>query len=236
MKKVLVLVLVLVLFFSLSINGYCNDKCYGDFDSNKFTTIYLQGGKLFKKEIEELNKCIPGNPSLKDKIDYIAVEIIRAIDAGKINTGNDGIKKINDVISIFELNAKHGNTSSQHNLAAIYNSDPKSRVFQLIGNDYKKFVYWTKIAASNGDPRSIFNLAVRMASIPDKSVEVIKSDYEMAYILHYVILLESKKYHIDYLLPFVNKGITKLEKRFDDRKKEELIKIASTFNLKTLAP
>ena len=106
----------------------------------------------------------------------------------------------------------------------------------MIGNDYKKFVYWTKIAASNGDPRSIFNLAVRMASIPDKSVEVIKSDYEMAYILHYVILLESKKYHIDYLLPFVNKGITKLEKRFDDRKKEELIKIASTFNLKTLAP
>ena len=209
--------------------NYCDR--YLDADIDELTALFQQKNGAFRLEIGSLDKCISKHPGLKHNINYVAVDILLGIDSGKISAEDDGIEKINNTIAIFELLARHSHYPAQHNLAGLYNPDPTTNVFKLIGLNYEKFVYWTKIAASNGEPRSMFNLAERMARPPEDSADGIASDYETAFMLFTLIK------HEKYVNPqYVSNKIINLGKKFSVERKGQLVEAAKTFDLKDLAP
>ncbi len=229
-QTVFVLILALV-----SLNTYAESNCSEKFDHKGFIHKIVLGGKVLKAELSKVQECANKNAEQRDKLDFGAIEMLTILDNGELDKAYRTQKLVHSIISVLEFSAKAGSHSAQHNLASIYNSDPSAEVYKLIKNDHKKFVYWTRQAASNGDPRSMLNLASRMIGINGKGVEGIPVDYEKALKLLMAIIVVGKQYDISYLMPTIQAEMSKLKNHMDEKRMRELIKEMKSFNLKQLA-
>lgn len=108
-----------------------------------------------------LERCLPGNAAMQEEIDYLAVMSLEALEA----LPSEHHPALADLaVRTLRANAETGFASSQHNYAAVHNARPGSLVAQTVPQDYPTFVHWTRKAASQKEPRSLFNLAVRLAA------------------------------------------------------------------------
>lgn len=141
-----------------------------------------------------------------------------------------------------EINARAGYASSQHNYAMLFNEQPGSLLTKLIKQDQMKFGLWTKMAAAQGEPRALFNLAMRMA-VGLKEAGISK-DLETAYIL--LILLEQlssdpdlemgAKNVLNGIEPFITQTKAKISSTLGKKRTKQLAADAAGFNYTTLAP
>ena len=110
-----------------------------------------------------LERCLPGNSAMQEEIDYLAVMSFEALDA----LPAEHQPALADLaVRTLRANAQAGFASSQHNYAAAHKARPGSQVAQMVPQDHATFVHWTRKAASQKEPRSLFNLAVRLAAEP----------------------------------------------------------------------
>ncbi len=209
--------------------------CAAKFDHNTFVHQAMLGGKVLKNALNSLEECVHKSNKLRNKLDFTAIEMVMRLDKGEMDAAYRTQSKVQDLISIFELCAHADSKSAQHNLATLYNSNPSGHIFKLIGKHHDKFVYWTRQAAANGDPRSIFNLAVRMATTPNNSVKGIPIDHELAYKSFMAIAIIGQKIDISYLMPMIKREVAKLRNKIGDKRTRELLNEMNTFDLRQLA-
>jgi len=232
LKSMLVFI---VIFVCSSVYSVELPTCAAKFDHNAFVHQAMLGGKVLKNSLNNLQKCVHKNNVVRDKLDFTAIEMVMRLDNGEMDKAYRTQSKVQDLISIFELCAHAGSKSAQHNLATLYNSNSSGHIFKLMGKNHEKFVYWTRQAAANGDPRSIFNLAVRMATTPENSVKGIPIDHELAYKSFMAIAIIGQKTDIGYLILMIKREVAKLRNKIGDKRMRELLNEINTFELKQLA-
>ncbi len=111
--------------------------------------------------LDTLKTCVPGNKALQQEVDDLAVDSFDAL--GRMDEG--GRRPFAEfATAALLINAQAGFPSSQHNYAAAHNADPHGLLHLYVPQDMPTFMYWTRAAAAQKEPRALFNLAVRLAS------------------------------------------------------------------------
>lgn len=110
--------------------------------------------------LSQLKQCLPDSQDTQEEIDYLAIEsldLLESIPAESQDSLADFIARA------LLANAEAGFAPSQHNYASIHNAAPGSLIQRAVPQDYATFIHWTRKAASQKEPRALFNLAVRLA-------------------------------------------------------------------------
>lgn len=186
-----------------------------------------------------LKNCLSANEENQGAIDAFALQTLSLLD--KFPADRQA-KVANFTKKALELNANTGYASSQHNLACLYNDRPGSLLAKFIKQDQMKFGYWTKMAASQSEPRAVFNLAMRMAvGIKEASIE---RDLETAYKL--LVLLERLspnsdlgKYEMEVfreMKPFIAHTKASIEGKLGKKRAKRIAEKTTDFSYATLAP
>ena len=133
--------------------------------------------------LEEMKDCLTGDARGQALIDSSATSAIGMMEMNRslMSPGPalpaPGIMRF--VVRTLEINANHGNASSQYHYASLFNARPGSMPARLVPQSQEKFSFWTRAAAAQREPRALFELAVRMADgAPEAGIE---KDIETAY-------------------------------------------------------
>ena len=116
----------------------------------------------------------------------------------------------------------------------LYNARPNSIISKLVVQDNHEFVKWTVEAASRGEPRAMFNLAMRMAS--ETPVSGFDQDFETAFILLKMIERINTEHNNVFksYMPYVSQTQDRISKKFDTVKIETLVQRSKSFDLSSL--
>lgn len=121
----------------------------------------FKGGRRAQQDfMSQLKRCLPGSKDMQEGIDYLAVESLDALESIPAES-HDSFADF--IVQALLINAEAGFPSSQHNYASVHNAAPGSLVQRIVPQNYATFIYWTRKAASQKEPRALFNLAVRLA-------------------------------------------------------------------------
>lgn len=186
-----------------------------------------------REYLAKLGACAARTPEFRARVDYVAVDALDAI--GAVPEGSRGRWTV-FVADVLRLNANAGEKASQHNLAGMYNAEPGTTLARSFGQDHGRFIYWTRRAASQGEPRAMFNLAVRLAA-GDASAGVLP-DPALAYQTYLALepMLIRYRPQLDQLHPVVEGAKLKLEQELGEERTKALKKSAGSFSLAALAP
>lgn len=220
-------------FVPVQAAGDCLD--YSDID--KWLKIGTKAGEEREQEYDALKSCIIEKPGLQSVLDKMAVKALGALD----DVSGNSRQVLADLAKrSFMINAEIGYPSSQHNLANLYNYDPKSPHKVYFEYNEEKFAYWTRKAASNAEPRSLFNMAVRLAS--DEPVVGFPQDKELASVLFMLFddFVEVYPDDLSHLKPYSDRFKSDLRR---DLRKGDIVKSTlriitryDQFDYSTLAP
>lgn len=121
----------------------------------------FNGGQQAQQDfLSQLKRCLPGSGGMQEDVDYLAVESLHALESIPAES-QDSFADF--IVQALLVNAEAGFPSSQHNYASVHNAAPGSAVQRAVPQDYATFIYWTRKAASQKEPRALFNLAARLA-------------------------------------------------------------------------
>jgi hypothetical protein len=107
---------------------------------------------------------------------------------------------------------------------------------RLVTQNYSTFIYWTRKAAVQKEPRALFNLATRMAD--DDPVQGLAQDLPTAYtILSFLEHFYSKGQLLPpEMMAYIKKTREKISKKLGVSRTKQLDAAITTFDFSTLAP
>jgi hypothetical protein len=157
----------------------CANPCAGKIDIQAWAAKYKEGLRARNLLLSEIRTCTTTTPASEIAFDALAVQGIRVASSfTEVPVEQrEGFLRFNaDLLWVL---AEAGFPNSQHNLAALHNARPGSLEQGAIRQDSQIFMYWTRQAAAQGEPRALFNLAARTArGIPEFGLA---QDQAMAY-------------------------------------------------------
>lgn len=240
MNKFLPVLVQLLIVFSLATGTEVfAAQCAVDVSSETWA-FKLHANKQQQAEyLAALKPCISNDVKAQAAVDTLAITSLSDLD----ELPTDQQSKVADfVIQTLEINARAGYASSQHNYAMLFNERPGSLLTKLIKQDQMTFGLWTKMAAAQGEPRALFNLAMRMA-VGLKEAGIAK-DLETAYTL--LILLEQlstdpnleigAKNVLQGIEPFITQTKAAISSTLGKKRTKQISATAAYFNYSTLAP
>lgn len=241
MKMRLVVQLLLAVLVPLILTSVTSQalavSCNELLSDNKWIKKLASSKEQQAAYLTKLNKYVKSDVKNQAKLDTLIVMSFPVLD--KISPEKQA-KIANFLVRAFELNASSGFASSQHNLATTFNAPPGSTEEKLVKQDQSKFGFWTKTAAAQGEPRAIFNLAMRMATgVPEAGID---KDVETAYILLSILehkfseLTPESQQQIEDAMPFVAQYKTAITKQLGKDTTEKLLTQVPDYNLAGLAP
>ncbi len=189
--------------------------------------------------LKDLKVCVAEDAKNQNAVDSLAVGSLQVMHKLPADYQRGAA---NFIMQALQLNAEAGFASSQHNLAALFNAPPRSLLSKLINQDQMKFGYWTRKAAAQGEPRALFNLAMRMdTGVPEAGIE---KDPETAYKLLTILEKlkddpkndENAKAVFEQMTPAIADEKANIAKAVGDKRAAELAADAAKFDYSTLAP
>jgi hypothetical protein len=149
--------------FAMAAGLACANPCAEKIDIQKWAEKYKEGLRARNQTLSEIRTCIATAPQSYIAFDTLAILSIKAstsLTEASVEQ-REGFLRFNaDLLWVL---AEAGFPNSQHNLAAMHNARPGSLEQGAIRQDSKIFMYWTRHAAAQGEPRAMFNLAARLA-------------------------------------------------------------------------
>lgn len=202
--------------------------------ADNWPKVFDDGPKARRDFLSQLKTCLPGRPDMQQEVDDLAVDSLDTLGA----MARDEQKPLADfAVQAFRIDAEAGFASSQHNYAAVHNARPGSLIQRLVPQDYPTFIYWTRKAAAQKEPRALFNLAVRMAD--DKPPAGVARDFATAYtILTYLArTYDVKGYNLPPgMMTYIKQGRAKLARKLGRKEVRKLTTNVSTFDFSKLSP
>ena len=180
--------------------------------------------------------CVKGVEGMAKRNDDLAVSLLKF--ASELPQ-DAGVILVQITASALQQGAVADYASSQHNLAALHNAKPGSIVADAIRQDDALFMTMTRYAASGKDPRSLFNLAMRLDTV---SVQEGRRDPETAYILLTAVQGIARDQGMDHdedgvdMLASIKAYKDRLGAELGPTAVERLIQTAATFDFTSLAP
>lgn len=198
-----------------------------------FVKAFTADQKSQNAFIKQLKTCLPTNTTLQRQTDDFVVDSLAIVNRFP---KKDQQLVVDFNLKVLKVNAEAGFASSQHNYAAVYNARPGSLLQKLIPQNYCTFIYWTRKAAAQKEPRALFNLAVRLAA--KKPVPYVKHDPQTAYIIFNYL---QQYYATNPQLPKqMSKYITKIKaellQQLGKKEAKKLDAQSMHFNFASLAP
>lgn len=206
-----------------------SQECHTVFTKEQLFQAFNYKNKEQTHYLEIVEKCVSESELLQEFLDNLTSTLL--LNMPKDKPLKDKFADL--TVKLLYLNAKVGFAPSQHNFAAIHNVDPNSKVF-LVPQNYKTFMLWTRKAAAQGEPRALFNLAMRYA-IGDERVNLSK-DPVMAYKLLAVIAQMNDKLQgkLGPIMSHVNKYKAKIKSEIGAEKARKISKEVDDFDLSSL--
>lgn len=206
--------------------------CEYDFTMENWLNSFDSSPAKQKAMLDMFSSCLANDPDAQERVDYLVVESLTLLQ--KLDKPIQ--KAFMDYnLKILLMNAQAGFASSQHNYASLHNANPASLEFKLVPQSQKTFIYWTKMAASQAEPRALFNLAVRYADTNPPAG--LKYDPAMAYRL---FLLLNRDYgenpNMGALLEYSKKEMERLKPILGEKTAHRIKKSLSSFDYGFLAP
>lgn len=202
------------------------------------TPSFLKSLENMDSYLEEVKLCLKDeHPEYKSKTIDKAASLIIAIDSGAFKDDPDSEKAYFEKgKTLLKTMADLEEPVSQHNYATLHNGQQGKRIFHLTGYQPQIFAKWTKRAASNYEPRSMFNLAVRLVN--NKSEEDgFPKNLRVAYTLFLLLdLLIEKLYQkqLGHLKPIYEPMKKKIEEELSKWRIEEIKENFRQFDFKSL--
>jgi hypothetical protein len=157
----------------------CADPCAEKINIRIWAEKYREGFTARNQTLSEIRTCIATTPQSEIAFDTLAIQGIRAASSFTETSMEQRESFLRFNADLLWILAEAGFANSQHNLAALHNARPGSLEQTAIRQDLRIFIYWTRQAAAQGEPRAMFNLAARLArGIPELGVA---QDQAMAY-------------------------------------------------------
>ena len=228
------LLFVLLLGLSLGLRaqeptGDISQECYLALGKEQLLQAFLYTEQEQTSYLKTVEDCLYESKTLQAVFDDFISTLLLSMQQ------NPSLQEdLSDLtVKLLHLNAAAGFAPSQHNFAAIHNSDPNSQI-SIVPQDYPTFMFWTRKAASQGEPRSLFNLAMRYAfGVPE--INLIK-DSAMAYKLLIVIDDMNKEFSggLESIMPYVEKYKTEIETELGTDQAMDISEQAKLFDISTL--
>lgn len=203
--------------------------CPDDISFETWAEAFKGGRQTQEDFLSLLRQCLPDSKETQEEIDYLAVESLDLLESVPAES-QDSLVEF--VVRALLINAEAGFPSSQHNYASVHNAAPGTLVQRMVPQDYATFIYWTRRAASQKEPRALFNLAVRLAdAAPPNGMA---QDLSTAYLI--LAFLQNLK---DCGLPpaaiaYASETKRKISKRLGPTETEQLDASVASFDFSTL--
>ena len=186
-----------------------------------------------------LKHCLDADPEMQAYTDEQWLMFYQGLEHDDSLTASQKEGMTRWLTLILMQNAAAGYASSQHNLAVTFNAPADSLLAKAMPQDMEKFIYWTRKAAAQKEPRALFNLSMRyLYGLPEAGVP---QDTEMAYVLLKGALvevdkLEGKDSRTDEMHAAYKPFADKMCKALNPAKCAELASLVSEFNFGVLDP
>ena len=182
-----------------------------------------------------LAPCLSNNSELTDHVVYLAIEgLIRLADIPEVPRPHWAML----IGEVLRLTAMNGDATSQHNLASMHQAEPGSALATAFPQDQGRFVYWTCMAAAQGEPRALFNLTMQLAHGGiDTTPTSGRPNSETAYLLmHALGPILAPFPQLEVFREALATERPELEKKLGSTKVEALTREAAGFDLTSIAP
>lgn len=208
-------------------------KCAIELSVDNWLRSFDTDPHLQQPMLDRLASCLPQDPAARELVDYLAT---RSLDAADVLEEDARVSFVEYNVEVLHLNALAGHPSSQHNYAVVHNAEPGTLIYQIVPQDQKVFVYWTRKAASQGEPRAVFNLAARMGR--DNPPQGIDYNPALAYTL---LALLKDTYEHDPSFPkdmmeFIVAEVMRLADVIDTGQRDDAARALKKFDFAMLAP
>lgn len=202
---------ILIMFLSCSDlfaeSGLSLEKCANLLGRDSLKNVASLNAKEFNKKLEYLNKCSSIYPG--QRVELFVPRIVDHLGSlenikNKVAVGKEKLHG-ERLLKILRLCVNEGEPSCMHNYASLHNVNPESRIINYFPVDDIKFAKWTKKAAEAGDPRSMFNLIVRISRKPAPSGFEYNLEKAKAIAKKLKIKIETDYPQLKYMLPYIEK-------------------------------
>lgn len=209
--------------------GDCPERISIDF----LLRFALASQTSVEADLIRLFPCLKAKPKLQPDMDSAAIRMLNSmyeLDEPSRSTAA-GL-----IAAVLKVNASSGFPSSQHNYATLFNMDPQSPLNEYFARNDAKFAYWTRKAASNREPRALFNLAVRLAD--DKRITGFPQDRRLAYFLISELETSIRMYpkRLMMLEPYVAKYKSELAENLGEDELRQIPNAFRDFDFSSLSP
>lgn len=157
----------LVLFLLLvSTSTYSSTNCKQVTTKKQWVEALKYNADAQNNYYKDLKTCLNGNGEYQDLINQYSVA---TLDFTETKLTESHTIFITHIERSLLLSAQAGHAPSMHNYAALFNAQPGSKLSANLPQNYKTFMAWTIKAARKAEPRSIFNLAMRLTyGVPEE--------------------------------------------------------------------
>ncbi len=149
----------IVLVAGVAVASPCTEKPGID----DWTRTYISGLHARSKVLAEICQCIQAMPDTRlhfDNIANLGLKISGMSSDASLQQ-REGFARFNaDLLWVL---ANSGFALSQHNLATLHNAESGTIAQTAIRQDQLIFIFWTRKAAAQGEPRALFNLSMRLS-------------------------------------------------------------------------
>ncbi|PCI42411.1 MAG: hypothetical protein COB46_00025 [Rhodospirillaceae bacterium] len=170
-------------------------------------------GKSIGTYFTDLDSCLFHNKVLQKQLNDTAVHFIETLPSVDEQELRKNISKF--LKRALLLNATHNFAPSQYIYALIHNAPPESMIAKIFEQNYGIYAKWVHLADQHGEPRAIFDTAIRMAA--KTPVEGFSQSPQMSYVR--VLYLEKNVEEFSQQMPWLTEELVPL--------KQSLIKMLS---------
>lgn len=149
-----------------SVSTYSNPDCNQVTAKKQWVEMLKHDTSAQNNYYKDLETCLNGNEEYQDLISQYSVA---TLDFTETKLTESHKLFITHIERSLLLSAQAGHAPSMHNYAALFNAQPGSKLSANLPQNYKTFMTWTIKAARKAEPRSIFNLAMRLTyGVPEE--------------------------------------------------------------------
>lgn len=137
--------------------------CTEKFGIDEWAEKYREGLRARSGVLSDIRSCVGVTPGAAGRLGVVALTGLKVANAAQELTDEQRMNFIRFNANLLWVLAEGNDPTAQHNLAVLHNAQAGTFAQRAIKQDQSIFMYWTRRAASQGEPQAIFNLAMRLS-------------------------------------------------------------------------
>ena len=137
----------------------CTDK----FGIDEWAEKYREGLRARSGVLSDIRSCVSVTPGAAERLGLVALTGLKVANAAQELSDEQRVNFLRFNANLLWVLAEGNDPTAQHNLAVLHNAQAGTLEQRAIKQSQSIFMYWTRRAASQGEPHAMFNLAMRLS-------------------------------------------------------------------------